>query len=83
MAKVWAMPGSARHEVHLPHDGIGALEGGGIRELHEHDVVAHVLRGDVATGDFANETFCREEDEAAVTTSTSKREADEFAHEPA
>mgnify|MGYP007026932923 CR=1 FL=1 len=70
-----------RHAVHLAHDGVGAVKGGGIGELHEHNGVSHVLRRDVAAG-HGIEDLLREEEQPDVAKDHQKREADELAYEP-
>ena len=70
-----------RHAVHLAHDSIGAVEGGSIGELHEHDGVTHVLSWDVAAG-HSIEDLLREEEQPDVAKDHQKREADELSYEP-
>ena len=70
----------SRHGIHAAHDGVGALEGGGIRKLNEDDGVTHVLGGNVAAGHLLKNSL-REENQARVAEKDQQRQADQFTHQ--
>ena len=70
-----------RHGIHFTHHGIRALEGRSVRQLHQHDGIAHVLGRNEAGRHILEQLAC-ESDQCGVTDEHQHGQTDEFANQP-